>query len=197
MFHSPMPDVPAQGDWPPAAAKPQEPGEFTRMFQAPPAARPEAGPAPPKGGEFTEFFKAPPGGMPLGPQFPSASQFPQAPQAPAPPPPQQELGEYTRMFGPGALSGAPPSVPAPPPAAPAPASPASYGPGGGATQAFRTPPAYTPPAAPQGPSEYTLMMKTPSNLAAPPAGAPPAGPPSAGQTPGMPQMGMQFGRAHV
>src|ERR1019366_687724 len=139
MFHSPMPDAPVQGDWPPAAAKPQEPGEFTRMFQAPSAARPEAGPTPPKGGEFTEFFKASPGGMPMGPQFPSASQFPQAPAAPAPAPSRQEVGDYTRMFGPGARPGPPPAVPGAPPAAPAPAPPAAYGPGGGATQAFRAP----------------------------------------------------------
>src|ERR1035437_10082831 len=108
MFQSPMPDVPAQGDWPPAAAKPPEPGEFTRMFQAPQAARPEAEP-PPTGGEFTQFFKPSPGGMPVGPQFPSASQFPQAAPAPAPPPAQQESGgEYPRLFAPGALPGPPP-----------------------------------------------------------------------------------------
>src|ERR1019366_5461726 len=119
MFHSPMPDAPAQGDWPPAAAKPPEPGEFT------------------------EFFKPSPGGMPVGPQFPSASQFPQAAPGPAPPPAQQATGgEYTRMFGPGSLSGAPGPVPAAPPAAPPPAPPASYGPGGSATQAFRVTPGY-------------------------------------------------------
>src|ERR1019366_6000277 len=103
-----MPDVPAQGDWPPAPAKPPEPGAFTRMFQAPPSPPPPAGHTLPKGGEFTEFFKPSPGGVPAGPRFPSASQFPQAAPPPAPPPPQQESGEYTRMFGPGALSGAPP-----------------------------------------------------------------------------------------
>jgi len=172
-----MPDVAAPGDWPPAAAKPPEPGEFTRMFQAPPAARPEAGPPPPKGGEYTEFFKPSPGGMPLGPQFPSASQFPAAPPPPAPPPPRQDPGEYTRMFGPGALSDAPPAVPA----AQAPSPPASYGPGGGATQAFRVTPGSAPVATPQGPSEYTRMISVPSNLAAPPAAAP---------MPGMPRMGI-------
>ena len=153
------------------------------MFQAPPS--PQAGPPPPTGGEFTQFFKPSPGGMPVGPQFPSVSQFPQAATAPAPPPPQPEGGEYTRMFGPGTLSGAPGPAPAPPPAAPAPPPPASYGPGGGATQAFRAAPSYPPAAVPQGPSEYTRMMSAPSNLAPPPAAAPPAA-----QMPGMPQMGM-------
>ena len=57
MFQSPMPDAPPQGDWPPPAAKPPEPGEFTRMFQAPP---PEVGPPPPTGGEFTKFFSPSP-----------------------------------------------------------------------------------------------------------------------------------------
>ena len=196
MFHSPMPDVPAQGAWPLADAKPQEPGEFTLMFQAPSLQagpqRPEAGTPAPQGGEFTQFFKPSPGGMPAGPQFPSASQFPVVPSPeagspPAPPPPQQESGEYTRMFGPGTLSGPPEPIPAAPQA---PAPPASYGPGGGATQAFRATPVNPPAAAPHGPSEYTRMMSVPSNLAPPPPVAPPAAAPPAGQMPGMPRMGM-------
>ena len=61
---------------------------------------------------------------------------------------------------------------------------------GGATQAFRTPPQYTPPAAPsqQGPSEYTLMMQRPVAPQAPPA--PPQGQPPMQVQMQMPQMQM-------
>jgi hypothetical protein len=54
MFNSPMPDAPVQGDWPPAAAKPQEPGEFTRI-SAPPPARAASLPQKPTGGEGHSF----------------------------------------------------------------------------------------------------------------------------------------------
>jgi hypothetical protein len=82
MFNSSMPDTPVRGDWPPAAAKPQEPGEFTRMFQAPSPPRPQAAPAKPTGGEFSQLFKASSGAMPAGPQFLRRPSFPQtAPRA--------------------------------------------------------------------------------------------------------------------
>ena len=200
LFQSPMPDVAAPGDWPAAAPKAAEAGEFTRMFQAPAGARetgPGAGPATGAGGEFTQFFK-PAAAMPAGPQFPSASEFPQAAPAVAPPAPAsgQEPGEYTRMFGPGTLAGAPgpPAAPASGPAAGVPGAPVAHGAGGGATQAFRVAPggvpAGVPAGAPQGPSEYTRMMSVPAGV----PGAAQTGmggavpPPTAYAPPPMPQM---------
>ncbi len=89
---------------------PAEPGEFTRMFQAPALAAPPAPtpapvltPAPPaqtEAGEFTKMFQAP-----------------KAPPAPPPAPaavaaPVKEPGEFTRMFQASPIPAA-----APPPAA--------------------------------------------------------------------------------
>lgn len=173
---------------PPPAAK--EAGEFTRMFQAP--AGHEATPVPPSPsasrsgpGEFTQFFQTPSPAGPM-PQSPAVQQ-PLAPQgsgrpsfnpvseftrtfgkgtdAPAPPPaaaPQQEPGEFTRMFHSPVAAGSPA---APPPssasqAAPQPPPPAP----GGAPRGFSIP---TPaPAAPQpaGPGEYTRQFSAPAQL---------------------------------
>jgi hypothetical protein len=176
---------------------PAEPGEFTRMFQAPAVAAPPApapAPAPtpqaqPEVGEFTKMFQAP-----------------KAPPAP-PPAPVKEAGEFTRMFQ---ASPSPAAPPPPPPAAtksgpsdfeqlfetrspagPMPHSPAvqqpltPQGPGGSGpnrigefTQTFgkdRFDPAPAPPAAapaPQEPGEFTRMFHPPG-AAGPVAVTPP------------------------
>ena len=144
-------------------------------------------PAPPasKGGEFTQFYNASNPVKQAGPQFPSPSQYAHpAPAPPAPAAPAESGGEYTRMFGPGALSNTPPPAAPPPPTSPAP-----YNPGSGATQAFRsTPNVPPPPAAQAGPSEYTMMINRGSMPAGPPA-APSASAPGGMQL-GMPQMPM-------
>ncbi len=175
MFDSSLPDVPAPGDWPAPAPKPHAPSEFTQMFQTP--APPQGGPSSPAGGEFTQFFRSAPGGTPSAPQFPSASQFPQAAATPAAPPRQAEPGDYTRMFGTVGSIDPTPQAPVPPPA-----PPNAYG--GGATQVFAVNQPATPASGAQGPSEYTRMISTPSNLGSLPGAIPPAAPIS-----GMPQMG--------
>ena len=184
-----------------------EPGEFTRMFQAPgvvaPAAPPPAPPLPPQAkteaGEFTKMFQAP--------------KAPAAPPAPAPiPTPTKEPGEFTRMFqaSPNPAA-APPQPPAGTksgpgdfeqlfetrsPAGPMPHSPAvqqpltPQAPGGSGpnrigefTQTFgkgRFDPAPAPPAtAPlqKEPGEFTRMFHSPG-AAAPPPVAPVAAPPA-------------------
>lgn len=68
----------------PPLASPKEPGEFTRMFQNPPAQAPAAAPKPPAPGpgEFTRIFPT----------------TPAAPPAAAPKPPAPGPGEFTRLF---------------------------------------------------------------------------------------------------
>lgn len=227
----PMPVAPApSAKTPPPGAK--EPGEFTRMFQAPagyakpaPAApAPSAAPAATKSGpgEFTRFFQTPSPAGPM-PQSPAVQQ-PLAPQAtgrpsfnpvseftrtfgkgtdaPAPPPPvapQQEPGEFTRMFhspvaagSPAGTAGPPASQPpssAPPPPAAPPLSPAM----GGATRGFSIP---TPaPAVPQatGPGEYTRQFSAPAQLTfgqTSPTPSAPVLPPQAFAPPAMAQPAM-------
>jgi hypothetical protein len=150
---------------PPTAAppKPSGPGEFTRMFQSPlpRAEQPPQPEQPSSGGEFTRMFNAGRPSAEPGPQCPSPVVLPPAQPHSAPPVAPSGPGEFTQMFGrPGA--GTPAS---PPPQAP---MQSDYGSGSGsagsgATGAFRMPvPAAPPPdTAPQGPSEYTQMMRAP------------------------------------
>ncbi len=177
---------------------PAEPGEFTRMFQAPAVAAPAASPPAPQAkteaGEFTKMFQAP-----------------KTPPAPPPAPaPAKEPGEFTRMFQ---ASPGPAAAPPPPPAGtksgpgdfeqlfetrspagPMPHSPAvqqpltPQAPGGSGpnrvgefTQTFgkgtfdlAPPPAAANPA-PKEPGEFTRMFHSPG-AAAPPPAAPPAPP---------------------
>ena len=189
---------------------PAEPGEFTRMFQAPavaapvapPPAPPAAPPAKAEVGEFTKMFQAP--------------KAPPPPPPAAPAPPAKEPGEFTRMF-----QASPTTAAAPPavtksgpgdfeqlfetrsPAGPMPHSPAvqqpltPQAPGGSGpnrigefTQTFGkgsfdlAPP---PPAAPapKEPGEFTRMFHPPA-AAAPPPAAPPAPAPFAPPPPAAP-----------
>ncbi len=178
-----------------------EPGEFTRMFQAPGVAAPPAPapppPAPAEVGEFTKMFQAP-----------KAAAAP--PPAPTPVP-AKEPGEFTRMFQ-ARPSPSPAAAPQPPaaaksgpgdfeqlfetrsPAGPMPHSPAvqqpltPQAPGGSGpnrigefTQTFGKggfDPAPAPPAAtpvPREPGEFTRMFHSPG-AAAPPPVAPVAAP---------------------
>lgn len=176
-----------------------EPGEFTRMFQAPAVATPPApAPAPtPKAsaevGEFTKMFQAP-------------KAPPAPPPAPAPTP-VKEPGEFTRMFQ---ANPSPAAAPPPPPAAtksgpsdfeqlfetrsPAgpmpqsaavqqpltPQAPGGSGPNriGEFTQTFgkdRFDPAPAPPGAapaPKEPGEFTRMFHSPGAAAPPPVTQP-------------------------
>ncbi|HWE52983.1 MAG TPA: hypothetical protein VG273_24540 [Bryobacteraceae bacterium] len=208
---------------PPPASK--EAGEFTRMFQSPAGhgAMPvPAAPAPSATksgpGEFTRFFQTPSPAGPM-PQSPAVQQplapasgrpsfnpvseftrtFGKGTDAPAPPAavaPQQEPGEFTRMFHSpvGAGSPAAPPPPSAPQAVPQPPPP----PAGGAPRGFSIP---TPvPAAPQpaGPGEYTRQFSVPAQLtfgqtsATPPAPlathSPQAFAPPAMAQPAMPNM---------
>lgn len=184
---------------------PAEPGEFTRMFQAPAVAAPAASPPAPQAkteaGEFTKMFQAP-----------------KTPPAPPPTPtPAKEPGEFTRMFQ---ASPVPAAAPPPPPAGarsgpgdfeqlfetrspagPMPHSPAvqqpltPQAPGGSGpnrvgefTQTFgkgafdlAPPPAPANPA-PKEPGEFTRMFHSPG-AAAPPPAAPPAPAPFAAPPP--------------
>lgn len=173
---------PAPSATPPAPAV-QEPGEFTRMFQAAsgpspagpvastPLPPPPVGPAPAtqEPGEFTRFFQSPLASQPLKPPFATVSGPPPAPgAAPSPSP-----GEYTRLFQ------------TPPPQAQAPSA--------GATGAFwaPAPPAGAAPIAPaapaaEGPSEFTMIVQGGPAGGFPPAVNPPgavAAPPSASTVP--------------
>jgi hypothetical protein len=174
-----------------------EPGEFTRMFQAPAVAAPPAPPPQAKTevGEFTKMFQAP-----------------KAPPAPASTP-VKEPGEFTRMFQ---ASPSPAAAPPQPPAGtksgpsdfeqlfetrspsgPMPHSPAvqqpltPQGPGGSGpnrigefTQTFGKggfDPVPAPPVAapaPKEPGEFTRMFHSPG-AAPPPPVAPVAMPPAA------------------
>jgi hypothetical protein len=170
----PEPPLPA----PPPPPVSAEPGDFTRLFQAPasqPAPAYSPSPAPPpttsqEPGEFTRMFRAP--------------QPVQSPPPPAPvaPPAAVASGEFTRFFQsplgpatPEAARGstpmaAPPATPPPPPPQPgeytrlfqSPGPAAAPAGGSGATGAFLTQsvPASAPlPMAEAGPSDYTRMMQ--------------------------------------
>ncbi len=187
---TPVPVAPAPSATP-AAAK-SGPGEFTRFFETPSP----AGPLP----------HSPAVQQPLAPQAPGRSGFNQVSEftrtfgkpgteAPAPPPavapPQQEPGEFTRMFhspaGGGLASGSPAGTAAPPAAQPlssAPQAPAQPLPPamGGAMRGFSIPaPA---PAAPQpsGPGEYTRQFSAPAQLTFGQNSATPAAPVAAPST---------------
>ncbi|MEK7407406.1 MAG: hypothetical protein AAB225_20205 [Acidobacteriota bacterium] len=170
MFQSPLGGSPPAGaPAPPSSLQPEQPGEFTRMFQSPVAPGPPRSESPVAG--------PPPGPPP--PEFPPAG-FGVPPPAPLGPPPARG-GEFTRLFGPGA--GAP--EPAAPPAF-------SGSPRGGATELFTTPtvppPAPMPPVAGAGPGEFTRIVgvspppveAVPAQSPAPGLAAPkPTGPPGA------------------
>ena len=203
----------------------KEAGEFTRMFQSPVGhgtTPVPASPAPsatqPGPGEFTRFFQTPSPAGPM-PQSPAVQQslttpgqgrpsfnpvseftrtFGKGTDAPAPPPaaaPQQEPGEFTRMFHSPVVAGSPT---APPSSAPQQAPQSPPPPTGGAPRGFSIPaPA---PAAPQpaGPGEYTRQFSAPAQLtfgqtsATPPAPVAPHSPqafaPPAMAQPAMPNM---------
>jgi len=163
----------------PAAVAEPGPGEFTRMFQAPPAAasfpnqqapqqatppqrtvQPEAG-----GAEFTKYFENPLKPAPMGSPQPMI-------ELPPPPPPSgaKRAGDFTEVFGrpsgpapsgsPGGFSFDSPAPQAPPPQGPV------FGATGSATGAFSGQPAWpqqpqAQPSFPSGPSEYTKMMSAP------------------------------------
>ena len=170
---SPPPPSTPLASQPPTAPAPaaQQPGEFTRMFQAqagpPPGAPvPSAPPVPPPSapatpapavqepGEFTRFFQSPLASRPLEPPPAAASVATPVPTtAPAPSP-----GEYTRLFQ---------SPPSPPTQA------ASTG-ATGAFFASALPGAAPIEPVPQGPSEFTMVVQRGSA-----AGFPPAAPPAA------------------
>jgi hypothetical protein len=154
------------------AARAQQPGEFTRLFQAAappaPAVKPP-GQAPP--GEFTRIF----GG--------GASE-------PQPPPRRSEPGEFTRRFSappPSPASGDPPPGAAPPRAFHPPPGEFTriFGDRGEASAPFSpaAPVEAAPPGpisaavaeAPASPGEYTRMFSAPAS-APPPAPVPPAAP---------------------
>lgn len=98
MFQAPVP--PKSGDT-------KQPGEFTQMFQAP--AAPSKNPEAPPPGEFTRMFQAPPA--------PSTGSHPKSPEPPAPPPQApprkpQDPGEFTRFFQTPVAPGPMPQSPA-------------------------------------------------------------------------------------
>lgn len=140
--------------------QPNEPGEFTRMFQTPlhQGGSPLDAPPPPQqpalgGGEYTRMFE----NAQYTPPPPSRQ-----PQAPPPPPYGQEgPGEFTKMFGRSSLGGSPsePFHPGTPAASEA-------------TRVFEIPGnAQAPEAAPpaqEGPGEYTRMFGAPVAPSAPP-----------------------------
>jgi hypothetical protein len=185
---------------PPAAAK--EAGEFTRMFQAPsvpgttpvPAA-PAPSAAPPRAnsepGEFTRFFQTPSPAGPM-PQSPAVQQplaqstgrpsynpvseftrtFGKGTDAPPPPPtaaPQQEPGEFTRMFHSPVVAGSPAGAAMPPAAQPPSSAPHAAAqplapPMTGATRGFSIPTPAPAAAQPAGPGEYTRQFSAPAQL---------------------------------
>ena len=130
MFQAP--GAPATSPVAPAAPTKKEPGEFTRMFQSPvaPAKAPPA-PAPPSGpSDFERFFETPSPAGPM-PQSPALQQ-PLTPQGSG----HNKGGEFTRMFGKVDM--------------PAPSRPET-------------------PATPKEPGEFTRMFQSPAAPAAPPA----------------------------
>jgi hypothetical protein len=165
----PPPPLVAQ---PPA---PQEPGEFTRMFQtkAPEPLPPPVSqqPVPQQPGEFTQMFQA----KAPAPPPPPPVALPKVEPPPPPPIVSAEPGEFTRMF----QGGTP--VPPPPAAVPAPTPPVIQQ-AGEFTRIFQagstalTPPAAVPgtvplPPAPAGPSEFT-RSQPPAPVPEPPPAAP-------------------------
>jgi hypothetical protein len=124
-------------------AQPEEPGEFTRVFQAPKIAplRPQAPPpvaaaSVQEPGEFTKLFKSP------APEIPLASA--QAPAAAA------EPGEFTQMFGrPNQVAAVPKTAAEP----------------GELTRMFKGPTVPpqrpTPPVSGQQPGEFTKLFNSP------------------------------------
>ncbi|HYP14020.1 MAG TPA: hypothetical protein VEQ63_08860, partial [Bryobacteraceae bacterium] len=183
---------------PPAAPPPTEPGEFTRMFQAPaappqvplqgahphqqfqPLAPAHVPPAQSQPGEFTRMFQAPnitPTGSPQQTQF-----------APSPPP-SSGPGEFTRYFEPPAHpqgSVAHPAYQNPLGTGSAPPAPANAP--GEFTRMFGIPPASPPiggslaPMPPPPPAqgtagEFTRMFQAPTQQPSAPV-APPASVPT-------------------
>lgn len=136
---------------PPVGAPARDTGEFTAMF---------GGGAPAAG--FNPVVSPPP---PVAP--------PPAAVAPPPPAAQQDLGEFTEMFGEGSVGGSgfssTPAVPAPSfamPPAPPPMPPGPFADSKGEfTMMFQTPPAASLPSAPRSPAapanasgEFTMMF---------------------------------------
>jgi hypothetical protein len=163
----------------PAATK-SGPGEFTRFFETPSP----AGPLPP----------IPAVQQPLAPQGPGRSGFNQVSEftrtfgkgtdVPVPPPavaPQQEPGEFTRMFQSPVVAGSPtgvvPPAPQQPSSAPQPAPPMPPA-AGGATRGFSSPTPATPAPPPGGPGEYTRQFSAPAQLTFGQAAATPSAPPT-------------------
>ncbi|MCC7174049.1 MAG: hypothetical protein IT159_02545 [Bryobacterales bacterium] len=146
----------------PHAAAPADPGEFTRMMQAPAAAQPSQPAVPPAAdqpGEFTRMFRAsqaPPRAESVSPaSAPGAGEFTRLFKAPEPshpapreaPAAKSEPGDFTRYFQSPLGSGSVRETAAPP--------------------QFQPPAAPPTPAAPQ-PGEYTRLFQTPAPPVAPP-----------------------------
>lgn len=183
---SPVAPVPPAKIPPPSA---KEPGEFTRMFQAPagyrtptvpagpaPSAKPGAVPSGP--GEFTRFFETPSPAGPV-PQSPAVQQ-PLTPQAPGRSS-FNPVSEFTRTFGkPGT------EAPAPPPAAAPPQEPGEFtrmfhSPPGGGLVAGSVPGTSPPAAQPLSPAPQAASHPLPPAMTAAPRGfsipTPPPTPP--------------------
>jgi hypothetical protein len=189
---------------PPAAPPPQakpEPGEFTRMFQAPTAPGPAPlstpAPAPPQApplqakkeaGEFTRMFQAP-----------GASISPAAPAPPAPPPAASKSGpgDFTRFFETPSPAGPMPHSPA----VQQPLTPQAPGSSGHnrVSEFTRTfgkgeldmPPARPPVAPPpqKEPGEFTRMFHSPGASAPVPVAPPTFATPPGAARPTPPAMG--------
>ena len=144
-------DSAPQAAAPPAAT--QAPGEFTRLFQAPPPVS-SAPPAPPAPSSPPPASPAPP--APVTPPAAAADK----PQAP---------GEFTRMFQAPAQPSAPPAAPAAPPASAPPTSKRPEAPGE-FTRFFQ---AQTSPASARNPAASSAPSVS---SAAPASSAPPTTP---------------------
>lgn len=175
---------------PPTPPPADEPGEFTRMFQAQAPERAPAPPTPPpqppkpppaaEAGEFTRMFQA-------QAHAPERVPAPPPPPPPAPAPPTAEPGEFTRMFQ--AQAQAPERAPEPPP--PPAALPVAEA--GEFTRMFQgkmpaaPPPPAIPPAAPPAPAareeagDFTRLFQRPAELGGKPVAPPPPPPPPAQQ----------------
>lgn len=183
------PSAPAPGSPPPTSAgedAAEEHGEFTRLFRAfdGPMAEPAEGGAGTAAGPPSAAPPSAPQEPPLRSPAPTESSAP--PPGPASPPerakPEDEPGDFTRMFrspATGVPADPPPNrmEPVRPPAAPPPAaSPPPFGgfPG--------TSPAEDPraPEAPAEEGEFTRMIRaaTQKGASAPPPSHPPASPPA-------------------
>jgi len=207
----PVPPPATQAVPPPVAD--DQPGEFTRSFLAPkpsqavppvvasqpsPIAPVPPPPVTPSGGasEFTRTFLAnlppEPPSIPSQPEPPAPPPVQSAPAPPVPPPtPEDQPGEFTRMFlatqtpeakppavtpPPATPPPAPPKPVAPPPAAPPPPIPSmpANQPGDFTSQFLASQPGSSPrqtPAASE-PGEFTSQFLAPKS-SQPPAGAPP------------------------